>query len=44
MFVDFMYSDEQIDRKGIITGMLENRRCPLFLTVTMHLMQNTYPW
>ena len=25
MFVDFMYSDEQIDRKGIITGMLENK-------------------
>ncbi len=23
MFVDFMYSDEQIDRKGIITGIVE---------------------
>ena len=24
MFVDFMYSDEQIDRKGIITGIVGN--------------------
>lgn len=29
MFVDFMYSDEQIDRKGIITGMLENKDAAL---------------
>ena len=29
MFVDFMYSDEQIDRKGIITGILENKDAAL---------------
>ncbi|MFR1243071.1 MAG: porin, partial [Butyricimonas faecihominis] len=29
MFVDFMYSDEQIDRKGIITGILKEENAAL---------------